>query len=67
MFQSQKEAAGKRNSRKFVVGYDLGREYAQISYCAMDESDPQTVSSVAGTEQYNIPVVLCKRKGVNQW
>ncbi|MCM1135695.1 MAG: DUF5716 family protein [Clostridium sp.] len=67
MFQNQKEFAGKKNTKKVIVGYDLGRERAQISYCGMEESDPETVSAVAGTEQYNIPVVLCKRQGVGQW
>ncbi len=51
---------------KLVVGYDLGEEYSQISY-RMGEDDVETLSSVAGEEQYNIPTVLCKRPGVNQW
>lgn len=63
----QKEFLGKKNSKKVVVGYDLGRERAQISYCGLEESEPETVSAVAGTEQYNIPAVLCKRSGVSQW
>lgn len=40
---------------------------SQISYCTLEEQRVETVSSVAGTEQYNIPTVLCKRRGVNQW
>lgn len=51
---------------KLVVGYDLGEEYSQISY-RVGEDDVETLSSVAGEEQYNIPTVLCKRPGVNQW
>ena len=66
MFQNPKDA-GRKNIRKVVVGYDLGRENAQISYCGLDESEPETVSAVAGGEQYNIPMALCKRKGVGQW
>ena len=66
MFQNQKELTGKKNSKKVVVGYDLGSDYAQISYCSFGE-EPETVSAVNGTEQYNIPVVLCKRYGVGQW
>lgn len=58
---------GKRNSRKVAVGYDLGKSFAQISYCGLGESEPETVSVVAGTDQYNIPVALCKRSGVGQW
>lgn len=67
MFQSQKESAGKKNSRRVIVGYDLGENFAQISYCGLEGEEPETISAVAGTEQYNIPVVLCKRSGVGQW
>lgn len=67
MFQSQKEFAGKKNNRKVVVGYDLGENFAQISYCGLEAEEPETISAVTGTEQYNIPVVLCKRSKVGQW
>lgn len=49
-----------------VIGYDLGKKYAQISYSIMG-GEPETVSTVAGTEQFTIPIVLCKRYEVNQW
>lgn len=52
---------------KIMVGYDLGNHYSQISYCTYDGKEPETLSVVAGEESYNIPTVLCKRKGVNQW
>ena len=58
---------GKKTGRRIAVGYDLCRKYAQISYCDLTEGEPETVSAVAGTEQYNIPAVLCKRAGVGQW
>ncbi|MBQ7955650.1 MAG: hypothetical protein IJ282_07850 [Lachnospiraceae bacterium] len=57
----------KVNSDKVVVGYDLGNRYSQISYCFCNSTVPETISQIAGSEQYNIPTVLCKRKGVNQW
>jgi hypothetical protein len=41
-----------------VVGFDLGNEYSQISYCRYDQSMPETISLVVGEEQYNIPTVL---------
>ena len=66
MLTGQKEQAGKKNN-KVIVGYDLGKLVSQISYCQPDGTQAETVSGVAGTEQYNIPTVLCKRKGVNQW
>ncbi|MCM1191032.1 MAG: DUF5716 family protein [Butyrivibrio sp.] len=52
---------------KVIVGYDLGNEFSQISYSFSDSGEVETLSQVAGTEHYNIPTVLCKRSGVNQW
>lgn len=67
MFTVQKEQAGKKNTGRTAVGYDLGEIVSQISFCSVNGGEAETVSSVAGTEQYNIPTVLCKRSGVNQW
>ena len=64
MFQGQ---SGKKGGKVVMLGYDLGNQFAQISYCGMGETEPETVSAVTGTEQYNIPMVLCKRPGVGQW
>ena len=53
-----------------VVGFDLGNDYSQISYCRADQSMPDTMSLVMGEEQYNIPTVLCKmhgNDGYNAW
>jgi len=57
---------GLLNNEKIIVGYDLGEDYSQISYCVMD-GEVETLSLVAGSANYNIPTVLCKRQGVNQW
>lgn len=57
---------GLLNNEKLIVGYDLGEDYSQISYCVTD-GDVETLSMVAGAENYNIPTLLCKREGVNQW
>lgn len=67
MFTGLKEQTERKSHEKAAVGYDLGRAASQISYCALNTDEVETVSSVAGTEQYNIPTVLCKRSGVNQW
>ncbi len=53
-------------SERLIVGYDLGDDYSQISYCVTG-GDVETLSLVAGAENFNIPTVLCKRDGVNQW
>lgn len=55
------------NTGKAVIGYDLGNSYSQISYYYSSSDEPQTVSLITGTEQYNIPTVLSKRQGVGQW
>lgn len=57
---------GLLNHGKVLIGYDIGAEFSQISYCVGDK-DVDTLSSVAGEESYNVPTVLCKRIGVNQW
>ena len=66
MFLGTKED-GKPHKGDVFVGYDLGERYAQISYCLFGEGDVETVAPVVGTKQYNIPFMLCKRKGTNQW
>lgn len=61
---------GKVHKGSILAGYDLGNDFSQISYCVYgdDSEDPvESVATVVGTKQYNIPTVLCKRKGTNQW
>lgn len=50
-----------------MVGFDLGDRDAQISFCSTQQAEAETIPAVAGTKQYNIPVMLCKRKGTRQW
>ena len=54
-------------NNKYMVGFDLGDRDAQISFCSVQQPEAETVPAVAGTQQYNIPTVLYKRKGTNQW
>lgn len=67
MFLDAKELFTKKN--KIVIGYDLSCDYAQLSVLPLHsrEEEPETISMVAGSEQYQIPLALCKRKEVNQW
>lgn len=58
---------GKRHTGTVMIGYDLGNLNSQISYYKAGAAEPETVSAVMGTEQYNIPTVLCKKQGANQW
>ncbi len=57
----------KQSGEKVIVGYDLGDDYSQISYYIAGGEDVEPLSLVAGAQDYNIPTVLCKRSGVNQW
>ncbi len=57
----------KRNSGSVLIGYDLGNLNSQISYGKPGATEPETVSAVMGTEQYNIPTVLGKKPGASQW
>lgn len=52
---------------KVIVGYDLGNRFSQISFSRSETGEVETLSQVAGEEQYNIPTALCKRSGTNQW
>lgn len=66
MFLERKEE-GKLHKGSVLVGYDLGEKYSQISYCVYGQEEAATIATVVGTKQYNIPTMLCKREGVNQW
>ena len=66
MFLEKKEE-DKLHKGSVLVGYDLGEKYSQISYCIYGQEEVDTVATIVGTKQYNIPTMLCKRKGVNQW
>lgn len=63
----EKGNPAKKNNDKLVVGYDLGDYVSQISYSFCGEAEPETLSTVAGGENYNIPTLLAKRPNVNQW
>lgn len=67
MLINKTEIHDKLKNSKIVIGYELGAKNSQISYCYMDNNEPETLSVTAGIEQFNIPTVLCKRKEVGQW
>lgn len=55
-------------SENIIIGYDLTNTCSQISYSYLKSgSQVETLSAVAGEENYDIPTVLCKKCGVNQW
>lgn len=63
----EKKSEEKVHKGSVLVGYDLGNNYSQISYCIYGEDTVESVATVIGTKQYHIPTVLCKRKGAGQW
>lgn len=57
----------KTGNSKIIVGYDLGKNNCRISYCSAQSNGVETAPSIAGTQIYNIPTVLCKKYEANQW
>lgn len=50
-----------------ILGIDLNDRYAMVSYYQLNMSEPETVSTIAGSEEYQIPTILAKRKNLGQW
>ena len=65
MFERDRSQQKKENG--MVIGFDLGRYAVQISYYRPGMEGPETAEQVMGSEVFNIPMVLCKRAGINQW
>lgn len=51
----------------FYLGIDLDDQNAVISYYELNMKEPETLSMVAGSEVYQIPALLAKKKGIGQW
>ena len=51
----------------YYLGIDLDNDNAVISYFQLNMKEPETVSTVAGSEVYQIPVLLSKKHGIGQW
>lgn len=49
------------------IGIDLNEKYAMVSYYMQGMSEPDTFSMVTGSEIYQIPVCVAKRRGSGQW
>lgn len=52
---------------RLYLGLELNQDFAMISSCIDPAAEPETISRVTGSEQYQIPVMLCKRRGIGQW
>lgn len=50
-----------------VLGLDLNDKVTQLSYMESDAMQPETLSAVAGGDEYEIPTVLARRENDNAW
>ena len=48
-------------------GLDINDKYAMISYLQLNMDAPATISTVAGSEVFLIPLYIAKRRGMAQW
>ena len=62
-----KEGFQKKNSGKYIIGYELGQKHVQMSYLKIGEKEPETFSLEQDQKVYNIPFVLCKNEETNLW
>lgn len=53
--------------RGFYVGIDLDDTYAVVSFYEDGVKEPATVSMQAGSEVFQIPLCVGKKKGLGQW
>lgn len=51
----------------YFLGIDLNERYAMISFYQLNMKEPETVSMIAGSEIYQIPMVIGKKKNIGQW
>ena len=62
-----KDSFRKKNIGKYIIGYEIGKQHVQMSYLKIGDKEPQTLSMIAGQEQYNIPFALYKQEDLNLW
>jgi hypothetical protein len=49
------------------LGIDLSDTYAMVSYFQPNMTEPETVSMIAGSEQYHIPLLLSRKMSTGVW
>ncbi|MCI9124608.1 MAG: hypothetical protein HFH35_11105 [Eubacterium sp.] len=55
------------NEQQLYIGIDLNDSYAMISFATKLHPEPDTVSSVAGSELFQIPLAVCYVAQSGQW
>jgi len=51
----------------FYLGIDLDDWNAVVSYYELNMREPETFSATAGSEVFQIPVAIAKKRGIDQW
>lgn len=49
------------------IGIDLNDSYAMVSFATTSHREPETVSAVAGSEMFQIPLAVCMASSSGQW
>ncbi len=57
----------KPEREEWYIGIEADRRWVQISFYRAGQAEPETRSTLAGTELYQIPTALCKRRQTGQW
>lgn len=52
---------------KLYIGMDIGKNHVLVSCFTEGNREPETLSTIAGSEQYQIPMALYKKRGIGQW
>lgn len=50
-----------------IAGVDIGEDSTFLSFMTSGIDEPVTVSTVMGSESYQIPTTIAKKKGIGQW
>ena len=56
-----------QNEQKLYIGIDLNDSYAMVSFATTMHQEPETVSSVAGSEMFQIPLAVCMIWRASVW
>ena len=53
--------------QQLYIGIDLNDSYAMVSFATTSHQEPETVSAVAGSEIFQIPLAVCMASASGQW
>lgn len=53
--------------QQLYIGIDLNDRYAMVSFATTTHREPETASSVAGSEMFQIPLAVCRASASGQW